>query len=529
MSRRRSIWKEAFKGTSLLWRKMLFFGVVGVLAVGTLRFLNIQFPAAQRRIVDETQTSASLQDNVSATGISNNGYELLMRVDESGGVYVNGQKVKEKVMTTAGYDELRYIVLDGDSEAGMANAGFYDTAQITLKLPKPVKQTDLPEERRRLIGAHGATVKPSYFQDSQTLVLSAVDVEPSAILTVLVQFPQGYLSMGAGSAVERQVLSLSGAAWLALSIVLLVMALLVFFYIYEKATGGKNVEPPSYILDRPPVAMSPALVGVLMHGRIRSKEILATVVDLAGRGALGLEDRDGELVIYKKQLRDKALWQALRPYERYLVEEFFGNKSTLSTVEEFRERVGKELFSRRVTQVYSQIYEEATNLGLFEQNPARVHLKYKVYSIGMFLVSLVGFLYAALVAPDPKFVLIFWVGMLGVSVLASVFAARISTRTLLGRQHLEKWLAYRNFLSMGRSIGARAAMGSEFEQYLPYAIAMDVELEWASRFSESDFRLPAWYSAARDIYDIQGFADSFFPLLGRFAEQMAFMKEPILD
>lgn len=529
MSRRRSVWKEAFKGTSVLWRKMFFFGLMGVVLFESLRFFNIQLPTAQRKVVEQTRISASLQDNVSTAAVSSNAYQLAMRIDESGGVYVNGAKVKERVVTTAGFDELRYVVLDGASEKGMANAGFYDAAQIVIKLPKPIKQTDLPEGQRRLIGAHGATVKPSYFQDSQTLVLPAVNLEPSAILTVLIQFPQGYLSMGAGSAVERKVLSLSGVVWLALSIVLLLVALLIFFYIYEKSTAGKNVKPPTYMFEKPPLAMSPALVGVLMHGRIRSKEILATVVDLAGRGALGLEDRNGELVIFKKQLRDKALWQTLRPYERYLVDEFFGNKSTLSTVDEFRERTGKELFSKRVTQIYSQIYQEATNLGLFEQNPAKVHLKYKIYSMGMFLVSLMGFLYAALVAPDPKFVLIFWVGMLGISTLASIFAARISTRTLLGRQHLEKWLAYRNFLAIGRSIGTQATLGSEFEQYLPYAIAMDVELEWANRFSESDFRLPGWYSAAKDIYDIQGFADSFFPLLGHFTEQMAFMKEPILD
>jgi hypothetical protein len=513
----------------VLWRKVLFFSIVGVLVFESLRFFNIQLPKAQRKVAEQTRISASLGDNVSSTGVSGNAYQLVMRVDESGDVYVNNKKVKEKVTATAGFDELRYVVLDGANAEGMANAGFYDTAQVIVKLPKPIKQTDLPETRRRLIGAHGVTVQPSYFQDNQTLVLPAVNAEPSAILTVLIQFPQGYLSMGAGSAVERAVLGLSGIVWLILSVALLLIALLIFFYIYEKSTGGKNVKPPAYMLEKPPLAMSPALVGVLMHGRIRSKEILATVVDLAGRGALGLEDRHGELVIYKKQLRDKALWQTLRPYERYLVDEFFGNKSTLSTVDEFRERTGKELFSRRVTQIYAQIYQEATELGLFEQNPARAHLKYKIYSIGMFLISLMGFLYAALVAPDPKFVLIFWVGCLGVSVLASIFAARISTRTLLGRQHLEKWLAYRNFLSIGRSIGTQASLGDEFERSLPYAIAMDVELEWANRFSESDFRLPDWYSAARDIYDMQGFADSFFPLLGHFAEQMAFMKEPVVE
>ncbi|HLB32353.1 MAG TPA: DUF2207 domain-containing protein [Patescibacteria group bacterium] len=533
MSRHHTAWQEIIKGTSLLWRKMIFFVFVGIALFGAGRFMGITLPqlrqSAPDTVAESTRVSASLQDNTSSTSTSSNTYQLEMRVGKGGELYVNNKKMSEEVEATADFDELRYIVLDGSTEQELTNAGFYDKAVITVELPAAINQTDLPENQRRLIGTHGATVKPSYFLDRQTLVFEAVDVSPTAILTVLVQFPRGYLSLGAASNIERRVLSVSGIAWLIASIVLLLITLLVFFYIYEKSTGGKNIKSPSYLLEQPPVMMSPALVGILMHGRIRPKEILAMVVDLAARGLLGLEDRDGELVIYKKQSRDQALWQSLQPYERSLIDEFFGQKSTLSTVEQFRERAGKELFSRRVTQIYGQLYQEATRLGLFAQNPARVHAKYKAYSLGLFTLGLAGFLYAIFAAPDPKFTLIFWAAMLGIALMSAFFAARISTRTLLGRQHLEKWLAFRNYLALGKPISLNVALGSQFDKYLPYAIAMDAELEWANRFAERDFHLPPWYGAAQEIYDIQGFADSFFPLLGRFSEQMAFLKEPILD
>lgn len=527
-----SPWQEIIKGTSLLWRKMIFFLIIGIGLFGAARFMGITLPnlrsGAPDAITESTQVSASLSDNTSTGGYSNDAFNLDLRLDEKGNLFANDVAVKEKVTATAASDELRYIVLDGSS-AESINAGFYSQATITLQLPEAIKQNDLPADQRRLIGTHGATTEPSYFLDNKTIVFRATDVSPSAILTALVQFPQGYFDLGAASGLERRILGLSGTTWLSVSIVMLVMALIIFFAVYRKSTGSSAHQPPAYLYKQPPVMMSPALVGILMHGRIRPKEILATVVDLAKRGFLGLEDRNGELVIYKKQMRDKALWQSLLPFERFLIEEFFGQKSTLSTVDEFRERAGKELFSRRVTKIYDQLYKEAMKLGLFEENPARVHAKYKFYTLGLFLLSLAGFLYAIVLAPDPKFTLIFWAAMISISLLATFFAARISTRTTLGKQHLDGWLAFRNYLALGKPIDLDTALGDQFEVYLPYAIAMDAELEWAGRFAERDFHLPPWYGAAQEIYDVRGFASSFFPLLGRFSEQLAFMKEPVLD
>ncbi len=532
MPRRHTAWQEVTKGTSLLWRKMIFFLVIGIGLFGATRFMGITLPnlrsASPSAITESTQVSADLSDNASTTSYLSDTYKLNLRLDERGNLFANDFAVKEKVTATASSDELRYIVLDGSS-AESINAGFYSQATITLQLPEAIKQNDLNADQRRLIGTHGATTEPSYFLDNKTIVFRATDVSPSAILTVLVQFPQGYFDLGATSGIERRILSLSGITWLAVSIAMLIVAFVILFAVFRKSTGSSAHQPPAYLYKQPPVTMSPALVGILMHGRIRPKEILATVVDLAKRGFLGLEDRNGELVIYKKQIRDQALWQSLLPFERFLVEEFFGKKSTLSTVDEFRERAGKELFSRRVTEIYDQLYKEAMKLGLFEENPARVHAKYKFYTLGFFLLSLAGFLYAIVLAPDPKYVLIFWAAMIAISLLATFFATRISTRTALGKQHLDGWLAFRNYLALGKIIDLDTALGEQFEAYLPYAIAMDAELEWAGRFAERDFHLPPWYGAAQDIYDAQGFANSFFPLLGRFSEQLAFMKEPVLD
>jgi len=58
---------------------------------------------------------------------------------------------------------------------------------------------------------------------------------------------------------------------------------------------------------------------------------------------------------------------------------------------------------------------------------------------------------------------------------------------------------------------------------------MGVEFEWAKRFAQTDFRLPLWYGAAQNIVDMEGFMNSFYPLLGKFTQKLAYLKEPVIE
>jgi len=533
VSRRKSIWREAFKDVHFLWRKSIFFMVLAVVVFGGLRFFNVNlFKSNTGNNLSSFEVSASLEDNISTNSTGNGGvFKLDIYLASDGTMTVNGKAVEEKVSAQADYDELRYLIMDG-SQTDSPNAGFYDRAQIYVHLPNEIEASALPEANRRLIGAHGADTStvPSRFLDQKTILLTATDIQPTAILTLYLALPQGYLDLGTGGEVNRWMENISGIAWLIISGVMLIITIVILLVLYLKTTGERTDRAVGYMYDRPPNDLPPIVVGVLYNGRIRAKDLMALVVDLARRGFIGIEGKDGELMLYKRQVHDEVLWHTLRTFEQVLLSELFAdNKPTLSTADEIKERTGRDLFSQRITKVYAEIYNEVTRHGFFDQNPARVHLKYKIYGMGAFAFSLIGFGYSIFASPDPKFTLFIWAAMVAVSFLGIFFATKISTRTKLGKRHLEDWIGFRNYLILGKKIDYESAIEGKFEQYLPYAIALDSEEEWAWRFSEVDFHLPSWYGASSTILDVQGFTNSFYPLVSKMTEQLSFLKEPVLD
>lgn len=523
MTKQRGIWAEILRGTKFLWNKFFFFLIIGVVLFGVGNYTHPVKRLAS--LVNSFKVSADVEKSSNLSGIKD--YQSTINVAENGTVTVDGKKSTTKVTPSGSSDELRYIVFDGEKKR--PSEVIYGNVTITVNLPKAIDESKIPQSGRRLITAHGVgDTLESKFTSNKAIVFEARDVVPTAIVTVLINFPKGYLTLGTTSELQRTVWNIPGSIWLVLSIGLPLISLIVMLMIYFRTTGESLSNPPESVTNAPPDNLSPPLVGILAHGRIRAKELLAIFIDLSNRGFLGIEDRDGELMVYKKNIRSDA-WGLLRPFEKKLVEELFGARKLLNTAKEIKVKDSKDLFSRKVTQVYKQLYNDVAQTGLFEKNPAAIHWRYRIYGIAVFLVGGAGFLFAMITAPDPKFTLFFWAAMIAISLVTIFFASRISARTARGKTELIKWLAFRNYLALGRPVHLEEAREFEFERFLPYAIALDVELEWAERFGAVDFRLPAWYGAANDILDVQGFSNSFFPLLGNFTEQLSFMKEPTIE
>lgn len=512
------------RGTKFLWNKFFFFLFIGV-GLFTLGFYV--HPVQRLAAVVDNLTISADEPVSTASSTKSNTYNMVIDVEENGSLMVDGKLSTTDVKPSGEYDELRYVVFNG---AQKTPEGYYDNLNITVNLPTNINQQEIPLTQRRLITAHGVgETSDSVFSGNKTILFGATDIATTANVTVLINFPKGYLSLGGAEEAQRAVQSVPGNIWLVLSIGLPLISLVIMLTIYLRTTGESLSHPPTHIVNSPPDNLSPAIVGVLTHGRIRSKELLAMIVDLSNRGFLGVEDRDGELMVYKKNIRSDV-WGMLRPFEQTLITELFGGGKTLNTASAIKERVGRDLFSRRVAKIYKQLYADVSGLGFFARNPAITHWRNRIVGIAMFLLGCGGFMYSIIMSPDPKFTLFFWATMIAISLLTIFFATRISTRTNRGREELIKWLAFRNYLTLGRSVDLEdAQIDNEFEKYLPYAIALDVELEWAGRFSKVDFHLPVWYGAADRILDVQGFANSFFPLLGNFTEKLSFIKEPVVE
>lgn len=515
---------ESKLGVKFLWRKFIFFGVLAVIGIVGFRYAQTSPAIIMAGLFDKMQVAADEMTGNTTKGGAN--YDINIELLENGKAKINGKNVADKVSVYSDYDEFRYVIFDGSTKMV---PNYYDKVTAKVTLPKDVSAVTLPQTSYRLITAHGVGGSDSTLAGPRTLVFNAYNVPSTGVVTVSINFPKNYFNLGAVGAAQTAGAKLPGVVWLMVSIILPIVSLLILISVYRRTTGVGLENPPQVVADSPPDNLAPAEVGILTHGRIRSKELLSSIIDLANRGFLGLDDKDGELVIYKKQVHEGKLWQSLRPFEAAIIKELFGGKKILNTASEISTRDGKDLFNRRITKIYEDLYASIESLGLFEKNPALTHWKYRIYGIAMFFIGATGFFYGAFKFTDPKYALFFWAAMIAISLIIIFMAGNISSRAQSGRTELIKWLGFRNFLAMPRPLSLEDAREMEFQEYLPYAIALDVEYEWAARFSKTDFELPAWYNSSQKLLDVRDFSQNFFPLLGGFLNQLSFMKEPTIE
>src|SRR5437667_1785382 len=237
---------------------------------------------------------------------------------------------------------------------------------------------------------------------------------------------------------------------------------------------------------RPPDNLRPAQLGLILDEIADTKDLTATIVDMAVRGYLvikGVKDNkhDWELVPAKDDTRD------LLPYEEKILHGLFdGSKSgtRLSTL--------KGTFSGTLHAAERLLYGDSVRLKWFSMDPQSTRVRWAL--LGVLVVAVgVGITWAL-------GALARW-GLLGIAVIliggAMIVVNRwMPRRTGLGTDLFRKTLGFR--LYMTRSEEDRQAFAEKaeiFTQYLPYAIVFGCVHRWAKAFEgiDTSAAVSSWY------------------------------------
>jgi len=89
----------------------------------------------------------------------------------------------------------------------------------------------------------------------------------------------------------------------------------------------------------------------------------------------------------------------------------------------------------------------------------------------------------------------------------------------------EQWLKLRNFMRTPKLLEGYEPL---FEAYFPYAIALDCEIDWAVRFSASNFIIPKWYDYTGQLNGVENFAKSFLPILDYLGKNLSSSSDPLV-
>lgn len=286
----------------------------------------------------------------------------------------------------------------------------------------------------------------------------------------------------------------------------------------------------------PPEGLSPGEVGILVDHSLDLRDVTASLVDLTNRGLLEIEELDGGSVEGAGPAKDYVFrrtsepqeWERLRPQERHLLYTLFkarsfsrvdmesvdakgvlrgllggrpsdADLSRLSTRELFRlgvtrgadwKEIARALYGRgrhevRMSELKDDFLlhvdgmrlaylDRLVELGYYARRPGGRR--------GIYLLTgLLAFCLVSVIAREPMIGIV--AGLLAAAAIVGLGWV-MPARTRKGSRALAQALGFREFLARVEEDRFRRMIRSprEFEQYLPYAMALGVESEWSATF-----------------------------------------------
>lgn len=370
-----------------------------------------------------------------------------------------------------------------------------DAVKVTVHLPKDIKlkSTDIG------LNADGdsQTMKQT---GKRTVVFTGKNLGANTRFWVGVIFPKGYIKVNPALLAqqklneERQARLRWGMIFsIAFSVMVVVLVFLGMLLIWYKF--GRELEVPAVAeyLTEPPDDTPPAVVSEVVFEDTSTKDINATLVDLARRGYLKFWDKPGDTLF--QWLGDQG---DLRPYEQQLIADVFAGQQT-AELSSF-----KNVFYKKIPRIQELMADECVKMGFYEMTPAKVRSRY--YWAGGLMMVLAGFLacctvnglsdYFAGASENLTNIILFAPpGALAASaIIVMIFGYLMPRKTAKGAEERAKWWAFRNYLANIQKYGTGGKAQEIFEKYIPYAVAFQLEKIFTSSFDAKEVVPPIWFA-----------------------------------
>lgn len=283
-----------------------------------------------------------------------------------------------------------------------------------------------------------------------------------------------------------------------------ILAFGFMFWLWRKR--GRDPELNRSIMPRyePPEGMRPAELGTLMDFDVDARDLSATIIDLAVRGYLRIEEVPGWIL---KRAKDHIIHIIDRPesekaelagFERELLsaldrhaesdEDGAGRSVKLSKLE--------KKFYRDVPDIRDEIYDRLVKeWRMFTARPDRVQGVWTAIGIGVGIACVM----LAIAATNGEIgrPLGVWLSFLPVPLVVIGFGLAMPARTLKGTTTLHHVLGLREYIDRVDRHRLKYATLEHYETLLPYAAAMGLEDRWTEAFEGLLQQPPDWYVGGR--------------------------------
>jgi hypothetical protein len=341
--------------------------------------------------------------------------------------------------------------------------------------------------------------------------------------TIGVGWPAGHISSRPSEARERLAAVLPWSP--------LLLPLIVFLLAFKSwRKHGRDPEEGSIDVRYEPVeGLSPAESGTLVDNRADMQDITATLVDLAVRGFVRIEEViESHLLGLSKStdyiihiLRERSQWTGLKRHE----ERYLSALSTAAPINSSAVKVSelRNKFYSSLPTIRSAIYDSLVSSGYYKERPDKVQGKW----FGLAVLS--AFIGIGLGVLGTKMM---WVtispwafiaaGVVGMLILF-LFAQIMPARTTAGARARDATLGFKEFLSRVEEERYKKMITSPemFERFLPYAMAFGVADKWARAFEDMYREPPTWYVGGTGQFSASAFSHSIDTMSSAAASSMA--------
>jgi uncharacterized membrane protein YgcG len=322
-------------------------------------------------------------------------------------------------------------------------------------------------------------------------------------LTVAVAFDKGLVHEP--TAIDKLSLFLRSNWPLSLPFV----AFAIMFYLWWTQGRDPRLRPIAAQYE-PPDQLTPGEAGTLIDNSADMRDITSSIVDLAVRGYMVIEeheknrmlglvhDKDYNFILKK----ERSEWSTLKPHEQVLLNGFFtmgtaGETVSMSSLE--------NRFYKNLPDIKSRIFESLVTHGYYRRRPDSVRASYLGIGIVVgLLLAWGGNAVASSMGMAPLTFII--AGVLTGAVICG-FGWFMPAHTEQGARAMEGVLGFEDFLVHVDSDRFNRTIKTPqmFEKFLPFAMALGVEKNWSKAFQGIMTQPPDWYRGS--------YGPNFYPLM----------------
>jgi uncharacterized membrane protein len=287
-------------------------------------------------------------------------------------------------------------------------------------------------------------------------------------------------------------------------------AFVAMFYLWWTRGRDPRLRPITAQYE-PPNQLTPGEVGTLVDNSANMRDITASIVDLAVRGYIAIEehqkdrmlglmhDKDYNFIVQK----DRAEWSKLKPHEQTLLEGLFtvgtvGESVSISSLENH--------FYTNLPGIKSNIFSSLVADGYYTTRPDSVRSAYIAAGVIIgFLIVFGGIKIASTQGMAP---LAFIISGILTGAIVCAFGWFMPAHTEQGTRALEGVLGFEDFLVHVESdrFNRMIKTPEMFEKFLPFAMALGVEKNWSRAFQGILTQPPQWYRGS-------AYGPNFYPMM----------------